>query len=1545
MKKKHAERSLTGLLAAWLLLMAVWLVPGSAWARIAPNGGEATPARGAYETLVEMDVAMRGVSTAAPREGEESVAEGQREGVPTKADALRPAYAAERATPEVSAREVKPRAGTGTVHFKLGDDIKNDLNTVGLFFVVKTVGDLFGVADGKNYVFGGEQMPPNTRSFMVGYVLSHTPGKVANKYFVLEENKTDVFLYNGVEYEITVLAAGNPAQLKKKGGNSGGAYWFRKNTDEDIDIYIRRVDMKISLMVEHYVEDRKIEAPEGLKVAYDTIRQAGWDASSIGGVKVPKESTLQYSWEHGKVLVDGVAMRPKRILINGEECPIPEASKDGEAPKVGVWNVPNAASEVIIKVEWEKDLRKVTYSYSGQKGADPVVTVSGQSVANGSFISTEAVTLNVKANFIPGIPGIPGYKPFAYSVNGVVKRNKDGGSMVSLNETETLPAGKEDVNIVVHFVPNDKLNEYFIVSVDPNIEHGTVTVNTQIAKQGDVITLTVTTEAGYAAESLKVKWSDGMEDVSPFASSFTMLGLDATVKVTFKAFPGVTFTVNGGAKVTLVDAGGTSHEVADIDGDGSVMLPNVPLPTKKGTVTVEATKDGATRKLVVPVTVGADGVANPSDLTLRKVTIKVVEKDASPEVLIAGATVTAGGQTSAATEADGVATLYLVKGVDYEKTKAAAARYTDSTVTLKVDAAGQADPNVIKLAKKPVVTARVNRGATVTLVDSVGNSYQDIDTDRDGRVTLPSVPMPTKGTVTVEANGHKVEVSVEVGANGKMNPSDLTLYPIAIKVVEKDATSEKPIDGATVTVGEQKGTANGSGVATLYLVKGVSYEGVKASAMGYADSTVKLTVDSTGHTNPSVIELAKKALVNVTVTKDGATVDGATVTIVGKDGKKHEATTANGGKAAVEDVPQPTEGTVTVKKDSKVVTVPVQVDEHGVMTPSTVDLSDGNIAEVKVTVVEKGTTTGIANATVTVGAQKVQAGANGEVTLRLVKNGTYNGVTASAAGYLNDTVALTVNAAGTAVSPDKIELRKTAPVAVTVTKDGTNVDGATVTIVGKDGKKHEATTNSDGEATVKDVPVPTKGTVTVTKDGKVVTVPVTVDEHGVMDPRTVDLTEANIAPVTVTVVEKGATPEKAISGAAVTVGAQASAATGTDGVATLYLVKGATYTGVTASAAGYADSTVTLKVESDGSFAPSKIELVKTATVAVTVTDGGTGVDGARVTIVDNDGKEHGATTGADGKTTVQGVPVPTEGTVTVAKDGKVVTVPVTVDEHGVMTPATVDISSADIVAVKVTVVEKGTTTGIANATVTVGAQASAATGADGVATLRLVKNATYAGVKAVATGYEEKTETLTVKADGKADPAQIALAKKAAGQSNPYLHVFVVDENLQAIDKVSVSVKEVGFESTTDPAGHVAWQLAANTYNLTLKKKGYVTVTTSVRLEALGHDLTVVMQRVAQADPKKEDPKGQVTAVESALLAGVSLYPNPAREYTTLQGLEHADAVSILTLSGVEVQRLAVPGEREHKLDVSSLAEGIYLVVLETRGGERRVLKLVVRR
>ena len=1685
MKKKQAERSLTGLLAAWLLLMAVWLVPGSAWARIAPNGGEATPARGAYEVLAETSAEVRGVSTAAPNEGEESVAEGQRTGVPTEAGALRPVSAAERTSPAVSARVGRPRAGNGTLKFILDPATQAEPNMRAQSLFAKSVGGVLGVIGPKPPVKDGETFPAGVGHFTVGYFIGE-PSNGVKAYFKLKSKDESVFALGTVEFEITVVAKDRLADIRDV--PQPYTVWMR-NHEEDVNVYIHKIESKIPFQIKHYVDGSEISAPsKGWKLLYDQVRKVGWRTD---GERVPHGATLRYNWMRDSVKVDGVAMRPKRILINGEECPIPEASKDGEAPKVGEWNVPNAAGEVIIKVEWEKDVRKITWSVNDvNRQSETKLASNGQEIVSGSSIDGKITEVD-----LAGTANI-GFTAFAVSVNGKMTRLPESVvSGSSFNKKVTLPADGEDANIVVYYVPFDERGNYYTVSVDPSITHGTVTVNLQIAKVGDTIKLTIKPDLGFACKTVAQVWhmpGGNFETSSPYLYPFFLMEAnDVTVKVTFEEFPGVVFMVDGGAKVTLVDSVGKSYTVTDTDGDRSVLLPNVPLPTK-GNVTVEATVDGATRRLEVPVTVDVDGTASPSNLTLHAVTVKVVEQGTTTG--IENATVTIGGQKATA-DGDGVAKLYLVKGVDYEKTKAAATGYTDSTVTLKVDAAGNPAPAVIELVKKPVVTARVNRGATVTLVDSVGNSYKDIDTDKDGRVTLPSVPMPTKGKVTVEANGHKVEVSVEVGANGKMSPSDLTLYPIGIKVVEKDATSEEPIDGATVTVGEQKGTANGSGVATLYLVKGVTYKGVKASATGYADSTVKLTVDSTGRTNPRVIELAKKALVNVTVTKDGNSVTGAAVTIVGKDGIKHEATTGANGKAEVPDVPQPTEGTVTVEKDGKVVTVPVKVDEHGGMTPSTVDLSDANIAPVTVTVVEKGATPEkpIIGATVTVGAQKVQAGANGEVTLRLVKNATYAGVKAVATGYLNDTVTLKVNDDGS-VTPNKIELRKTAPVAVTVTDGGTGVDGARVTIVDNDGKKHEATTGADGRTTVQGVPVPTAGTVTVAKDGKVVTVPVTVDEHGVMDPSTVDISSTDIVEVTVTVVEKGTTT--GIANATVTVGAQA-VQTGANGEVTLRLVKNGTYNGVTASATGYtAISGQTLTVDGSGNATPAQIELAKAGTPGVTftvdngatvtingnggiytataeagktevkvpsvpdITTGGTvtvkatvdgqervvtvpvtvangvatpsdlklhevrvtvveqgtatgiasatvtvggqeattdgsgvatlhlvkdvtyrdlgaaatgytaiggqtltvdaaGVaspaqialakavppvtvtvdGGATVTLVDADGKSYTETdTDGNGEVTLPNVPVPTAGTVTVEANGHTVKVPVTVGADGTMSPR-----DLKLYPVTVTVVERGTATGIANATVTVGGQEATADGS-GEATLHLVKDATYRDLGAAAAGYTAiGNQTLTVDANGDATPVQIELAK--AGQSNPYLHVFVVDENLQAIDKVSVSVKDEGSQDT-DPAGHAAWQLAANRpYDLTLKKEGYVTVTTSVRLEALGHDLTVVMQREAKADPKKEDPKGQVTAVESELLAGASLYPNPAREYTTLQGLEYADAVSILTLSGVEVQRLAVPGEREHQLDVSSLAEGIYLVVLETRGSERRTLKLVVRR
>ena len=1008
-----------------------------------------------------------------------------------------------------------------------------------------------------------------------------------------------------------------------------------------------------------------------------------------------------------------------------------------------------------------------------------------------------------------------------------------------------------------------------------------------------------------------------------------------------KALVPVKAVVNPGATVTLVDSDGKSYEETDTDGNREVTLLDVPVPTE-GKVTVTATVDGATRTLEVPVTVGADGKMSPKDLTLYQVPVKVVEKDANPEVAIAGATVTVGGQTSVATGADGVAKLYLVKGVIYEGVKAAAAGYEEAVVAeLTVDAAGQADPREIELEKKALadVKVKVNGGATVTLVDGDGKSYTETDTDGNKEVVLPNVPVPTVGTVTVSVDGKTVTVPVRVDKDGVMSPEDLTLHPVEIKVVEKGASPEKTIAGATVTIGGQPSVETGAdGVATLYLVRGVTYEKGAAARAGYSTATIsKLTVDEHGATDPGVVELEKKVLeiVTVKVEDDGNNVEGATVTLISSDGTRYEEKTDGNGEAAIQDVPVPTEGTVTVEKDGKIVTVPVEVDADGHINPPVVNIAEANVWPVKVTVVEKGTSPAvpIAGATVTVGAQTSAAtGADGVATLHLLKGKTYKEVKAMAAGYDDTCVALTVYASGD-YNPREMALVKKAVKGVTVKVN----ESATVTLVDGVGNSHTATdSEARGEVSLPDVPVTTTGKVTVTAtvggETRKLEVPVTVDKDGTVNPH--DLT---LYRVTVKVVEQGATPEKPIAGAKVTVGGQTSAAAGADGVVTLYLAKGLTYAGVGAGAAGYIGrSDITLSVYGQWPVVPGEIELELKPRKDVTVR-----VDAnATVTLVDADGKPYtGTETGGSGMVTLPNVPVPTTGTVTVEANGHTVKVPVTVGADGTMSP-----SDLKLYQVNINVVDKDGQP-IVGATVTVGGQTSAATDADGVAKLYLVGGVTYTGVKAVANRYATTTvEALKVTVNGvvaTSEPDRIVMKPQEL-----FLHVFVVDENLRAIDGVSVRVKDDDEPKVTDPSGHAMWKLTEiKEYELTLEKDGYIPVTAKVWLRELGHDLTVVMQRVAQADLKKEDPKGQVTAVESALLAGASLYPNPAREYTTLRGLEHAEMVSILTLSGVEVQRLAVPGEREHKLDVSSLAEGIYLVVLETRGGERKTLKLVVRR
>ena len=317
------------------------------------------------------------------------------------------------------------------------------------------------------------------------------------------------------------------------------------------------------------------------------------------------------------------------------------------------------------------------------------------------------------------------------------------------------------------------------------------------------------------------------------------------------------------------------------------------------------------------------------------------------------------GTQTAVTDPSGDASLSLLYNpgitsatTDYPNVKVTAAGYFGTTIALlRVDFGGFANPPSCVLEKKPLkdVTVTVDGGATVTLVDGDGKSYMETDTDGDGRVTLPNVSVPTAGAVTVEANGHTVTVPVTVDAAGNMSPSDLTLHEVRVTVVEAGATPEKVIAGATVTAGGQSVTTGADGVATLYLVGGVTYRDLKAEAAGYtAISGQTLAVDAAGVASPAKIELAKAGSHSVNFTVD----KGAAVTVSDPTNGSHAATAGpNDTQVSVPGVPDvATGGTVTVTAGGKAVTVPVKV-ENGVASPS-----DLTLHEVRVTVVEAGAT-------------------------------------------------------------------------------------------------------------------------------------------------------------------------------------------------------------------------------------------------------------------------------------------------------------------------------------------------------------------------------------------------------------------------------------------------------------------------------------------------------------------------------------------------------------------------------------------------------------
>lgn len=181
----------------------------------------------------------------------------------------------------------------------------------------------------------------------------------------------------------------------------------------------------------------------------------------------------------------------------------------------------------------------------------------------------------------------------------------------------------------------------------------------------------------------------------------------------------------------------------------------------------------------------------------------------------------------------------------------------------------------------------------------------------------------------------------------------------------------------------------------------------------------------------------------------------------------------------------------------------------------------------------------------------------------------------------------------------------------------------------------------------------------------------------------------------------------------------------------------------------------------------------------------------------------------------------------------------------------------------------------------------------------------------------------------------------------NPFLHVFVVDESLKPLQGVQVIIKrvndgEVVFDGTTDGNGMVCKQTGTESYSIeVVESEGSEGAKAeSVELPSNGLDFTFVLQ-----SKRKAEPSGVPSPVESVLLAGVEMYPNPASAVTTLYGLENARRVRVYAVQGVQMMDQGVYGAHELALHVENWVAGVYIVVVEAESGERRVLKLVVRR
>lgn len=237
---------------------------------------------------------------------------------------------------------------------------------------------------------------------------------------------------------------------------------------------------------------------------------------------------------------------------------------------------------------------------------------------------------------------------------------------------------------------------------------------------------------------------------------------------------------------------------------------------------------------------------------------------------------------------------------------------------------------------------------------------------------------------------------------------------------------------------------------------------------------------------------------------------------------------------------------------------------------------------------------------------------------------------------------------------------------------------------------------------------------------------------------------------------------------------------------------------------------------------------------------------------------------------------------------------------------------------------------------------------------------------------FEVNSYTITATAGTNGSISPSGTTVKTYGQSQTY--TITPNENYHVLD-VSVNDESVGavtsytFSSISQNSTiHATFAIDSHTLTVDVEGNGSVLVNNSPYIVPVifnhGASITLV------ASPSEgwkfdgwsndmngtENPKSFIFSSDlligavfsplvgtpSEFMENVTLYPNPFVDYISISNAESVDRITILNIIGEVVLKAQLASDQYHQIDVRSLCRGSYVILLDSKAGAQRVVKMV---